>query len=111
VSSDLDYQQVRIVLSLQDLKARARILISGLVQGVLFRRELTDTARRLGASGWVRNLPDGRVEAVAEGDKEKLDALVRFCNVGPPGARVSDLDVEWSEFKGEFRGFKITHQV
>jgi acylphosphatase len=93
------------------LKARARILISGLVQGVLFRRGITDTARRLGATGWVRNLPDGRVEAVAEGDKEMLDELVRFCNIGPPGARVRILDVKWSEFKGEFRGFKITHQV
>jgi acylphosphatase len=93
------------------LKARVRILVSGLVQGVLFRRGITDTARRLGATGWVRNLQDGRVEAVAEGEKEMLDELVRFCNIGPPGARVSRLDVEWSEFKGEFGGFKITHRV
>jgi acylphosphatase len=64
-------------------------------------------ARQIGITGWVRNLPDGKVEAVAEGDKEMLDALVKFCHVGPAGARVSGLEVEWSDFKGEFRGFKI----
>jgi acylphosphatase len=78
------------------------------VQGVLFRREITDVARNVGITGWVRNLPDGRVEAVAEGEKEMLEELVRFCHVGPPGARVSGIEVEWSDFKGEFRGFKIT---
>jgi acylphosphatase len=93
------------------LKARVRILISGHVQGVLFRREITETARHVGASGWVRNLPDGRVEAIVEGEKEMLDEVIRFCNIGPPGAKVSSLNVEWSEFKGEFRGFKITRQV
>jgi acylphosphatase len=89
------------------LKARARILITGLVQGVLFRRRITDVARRIGITGWVRNLQDGRVESVAEGEKEMLEELVRFCHVGPPGAKVSGVEVEWSEFKGEFRGFKI----
>jgi acylphosphatase len=88
--------------------ARARILISGLVQGVLFRRGITDTALRLRVTGWVRNLPDGRVEAVAEGDKEMIDELVLFCRTGPPGARVRDLQVEWTEYRSEFRGFKIT---
>jgi acylphosphatase len=83
-------------------------MIRGLVQGVLFRREITDVARRAGITGWVRNLPDGRVEAVGEGEKEMLEELVRFCHVGPKGARVAGIDVEWSDFKGEFRGFKIT---
>ena len=89
--------------------ARTRILISGRVQGVLFRREITSLARRLEVTGWVRNLPDGRVEAIAEGDKEKLDELVQFCQIGPSGARVKNVGVDWSDFKGEFRGFKITH--
>lgn len=89
------------------MKARTRILIRGLVQGVLFRREITDVARKIGITGWVRNLPDGRVEAIAEGEKELLDELVRFCHIGPSGARVSGVEVEWSDFKGEFRGFKI----
>ena len=86
---------------------RARILISGLVQGVFFRRETTDTARRLGITGWVRNLSDGRVESVAEGEKARLDELIRFCHSGPPGARVRSVEVVWLEYTGEFRGFRI----
>ncbi len=88
--------------------ARARILITGLVQGVFFRREMTDLARRLEISGWVRNLPDGKVEALAEGERARLDELIRFCHVGPRGAVVRKVEVEWSDYSGEFRGFKIT---
>jgi acylphosphatase len=84
-------------------------MISGLVQGVLFRREITSIARRLDVTGWVRNLPDGRVEVIAEGDKEKLDELVQFCRIGPSRARVKNIGVDWSSFKDEFRGFRITH--
>ena len=65
-------------------------------------------ARRLGITGWVRNLPDGRVEVTAEGDKSKLDELIEYCHSGPPGARVRRVEVEWEEYTGEFRGFKIT---
>ena len=97
-----------LVSRVKDLTARTRILISGVVQGVFFRREITDRARRLGVSGWVRNLPDGKVEAVAEGDKERLDELIQFCQVGPSGARVKSVAVDWSESKREFRGFRIT---
>jgi acylphosphatase len=90
------------------MEARARILITGLVQGVFFRRETTDLARRLGISGWVRNLPNGKVEALAEGEKGRLDELIRFCHVGPRGAVVRKVEVEWSDYLGEFRGFRIT---
>jgi len=90
------------------MEARARILITGLVQGVFFRREMTDLARSLGISGWVRNLPNGKVEALAEGEKKRLDELIRFCHVGPPGAVVRKVEVEWSDYSGEFRGFRIT---
>ena len=89
------------------LQVRARVLIRGLVQGVFFRRQIVDLARRLHVVGWVRNLPDGRVEAVAEGEKERLNELIQFCRVGPSGARVKDIQVDWSESKGEFRSFKI----
>jgi acylphosphatase len=90
------------------MEERARILITGLVQGVFFRREITDLARRLRISGWVRNLPSGKVEAVAEGERAQLDELIRFCHVGPRGAVVRRVEVEWSEYLGEFRGFRIT---
>jgi acylphosphatase len=89
------------------MDARARILITGLVQGVFFRREITDLARRLGISGWVKNLQDGRVEVLAEGERTRLDELIRFSHVGPRGAVVRKVEVEWSDYSGEFRGFRI----
>lgn len=79
------------------------------MQGVFFRREVTRLAKLLDISGWVRNLPDGSVEVVAEGDKQKLDELIGFCRIGPSGARVKNVGVDWSDFKNEFRGFRITH--
>ncbi len=75
---------------------------------MFFRREVTDLARRLGITGWVRNLKDGRVEAIAEGDKNRVDQLIRFCHSGPPAARVRHVEVEWLDPTGEFRGFRIT---
>jgi len=88
--------------------ARSRVLITGLVQGVFFRREISYLARQLGVTGWTRNLSDGSVEVVAEGEKEAIDRLIQFCRVGPAGARVRSVRVEWQDFKGEFRGFRIT---
>ena len=88
--------------------SRSRIIIRGLVQGVFFRREITYLAREIGATGWTRNLLDGSVEVVAEGERETLDRLIQFCRVGPAGARVEQVIVEWADFKGEFRGFRIT---
>ena len=79
-----------------------------MVQGVFFRREMTELATGLGISGWVRNLRDGKVEALAEGERARLDELIRFCHVGPRGAVVRKVEVEWSGYTGEFRGFRIT---
>jgi acylphosphatase len=76
--------------------ARARILVSGQVQGVFFRQSTADEARRLGLAGFVRNLPDGRVEAEAEGERAAVEALARWCRRGPPAARVDDVQVEWT---------------
>ena len=70
---------------------------------------MTERARQLGVTGWVRNLRDGRVEAVAEGERLRIEELLRFCRVGPPGARVSNVDVSWLDFAGEFRGFRKAH--
>jgi acylphosphatase len=90
------------------LDARARITISGTVQGVFFRREIVDLARRSGLTGWTRNLRDGRVEVLAEGEKEKIVELIRFCHTGPALARVKNVEVEWSDYQGGFRNFRIT---
>ena len=88
--------------------ARARLLVSGRVQGVAFRWETRRAATRRGVTGWVRNLPDGRVEAVVEGPRERVGDLVDWCRKGPPVARVDSLDIQWEDYQGEFEDFEIT---
>jgi len=88
-------------------QARVRLRIQGRVQGVFFRATTMEEAIRLGLKGWVRNCPDGSVEAVAEGAKEKLEELVRWCRHGPPGARVHDVALQWEDFQDEFVDFRI----
>lgn len=91
------------------MKVRAQVLVSGRVQGVFFRSETEYEAVKRSVSGWVRNLPDGRVEAVFEGEKEAVEELVEFCRRGPRGARVSKVEVRWEEYGGEFKGFRIRY--
>lgn len=91
------------------MKARCHVFVSGKVQGVFFRANTRDLALLLGINGFVRNLPDGRVEAVFEGDKEKIEKIIEFCKEGPPGAIVEKIDVNWEEYKGEFKDFKIIY--
>jgi acylphosphatase len=86
---------------------RARVLISGRVQGVGFRFELRDRAASAGLSGWVRNLADGRVEAVVEGPREHVERVIRWCHRGPDGAWVRQVQVEWEPAAGDFAGFEI----
>ncbi len=90
-------------------KARAHVYISGRVQGVFFRYETRYHAQKVGVKGWVRNLPDGRVEAVFEGEKEDIEYLIEFCKRGPPGARVDHVEVRWEPYRGEFKDFKIRY--
>jgi acylphosphatase len=86
---------------------RVHLLAAGRVQGVFYRASTEAEARRLGLAGWVRNLPDGRVEAIAEGPEAALEALVAWARKGPPAARVDDLAVTWEEPTGEFAGFGV----
>ena len=85
---------------------RAKVVVHGSVQGVFFRAETRDHARSLGLAGWVRNAPDGTVEAVLEGDDEQVESMVEWCRRGPGGARVEEVEVAWSEPEGE-EGFSI----
>jgi acylphosphatase len=87
--------------------ARAHIKIRGRVQGVYYRASTLYEAQKLGLTGWVRNCPDGSVEAVAEGPREKIEALVAWCKHGPPGARVTDVNVRWEAPENSFPGFSI----
>lgn len=89
------------------MKVRAHVLISGTVQGVFFRSTTRNQARLRGLSGWVRNLSDGRVEAVFEGDKEAVEEMVEFCKQGPPGSNVDDVDVSWEKPSHKYREFEI----
>jgi acylphosphatase len=88
-------------------RVRARVRVSGLVQGVWFRQSTADEARRLGLAGLVRNLADGSVEAVAEGDRPRVEELVRWCHRGPPAARVERVDVEWEAAGGDLGPFRV----
>ena len=89
---------------------RIRLLISGRVQGVCFRAYARDEARRLGLRGWVRNLPDGRVEAVAQGDPAKIGTFEAWCQQGPSHARVREVEVvEEATDGGELLSFEITY--
>jgi acylphosphatase len=87
---------------------RIHLYISGIVQGVGYRFFAVDEAESLGLAGWVRNLPDGRVELVAEGPEEALGRLLAACRRGPRGGRVTDVQVVWEEALGSLRGFQIT---
>ncbi len=88
---------------------RVHVYISGLVQGVAFRWFVRRMAKELGVKGWVRNLPDGRVEAVFEGDERAVERMVELCRVGPPAARVDEVRVQSEDYKGEFDDFKIIY--
>ena len=86
----------------------AHVYVSGRVQGVYFRANTRDEARRIGVDGWVKNLADGRVEAMVEGDERSVAKLVKWCHEGSPSARVESVDVEYVDPPG-FEGFEIRY--
>ncbi len=86
---------------------RAHLLISGRVQGVSFRQEMRRLAASLGATGWVRNRADGRVEALFEGEAEAVARLVAWCQRGPPHARVTDVAIARGAATGEYSRFVV----
>ncbi len=91
------------------MKVRAHVFVSGVVQGVFFRSETRYEAHRRNVLGWIRNTSDGRVEAIFEAEREDVDKLIDFCRRGPPGARVTKVDVQWEEYTGEFEDFRIRY--
>jgi|Deesub1362B_J571_1020462.scaffolds.fasta_scaffold00032_39 acylphosphatase len=91
------------------MKKKVHVYISGRVQGVFFRAFTQERAEFYGITGWVKNLPDGRVEAVAEGDEEVLKEWIKDLWKGPPAARVDNVEEIWEEHKGEFKRFEIRY--
>ena len=85
------------------------MLISGGVQGVFFRANTVSEARRLGLRGWVRNLPGGQVEVMAEGLRDALEKLLEWCSHGPAGATVSGVKSEWLDATGSFADFSVRY--
>ncbi len=89
------------------MKKQIYLLISGRVQGVFFRAAAREEAKRLKISGFVCNLPDGRVEIVGEGEKKALEEMAHWCHKGPSGAIVETVEVEWKEATNQWNGFWV----
>lgn len=87
-------------------RIRAHVFVSGTVQGVYYRANTREQARERGIDGWVRNLDDGRVEAVFEGEEADVESMIEWCHEGSPRAEVTDVEVEYESHKG-LDGFEI----
>ena len=89
--------------------ARLHIIIEGIVQGVFFRASTIEESSKLGLTGWVKNCSDGRVEAVFEGEIDKIEQIVEWCKKGPPGAVVSNVETVLERATGEYDSFTIKY--
>ncbi|MFL6511010.1 MAG: acylphosphatase [Nitrososphaera sp.] len=88
-------------------KTRAHVFIRGKVQGVYFRQNTKQVATKHKVNGWVRNLLDGRVEAIFEGDNIDVNKVIEWCHVGPPNSIVDDVEVRLEKYNDEFASFTI----
>lgn len=84
-----------------------RVFISGFVQGVGFRHFVRSKANELKLTGWVQNLPDGRIEAIFQGSKEKIEQMIKLCKKGPFLSEVEDVEVRWDKVIDKFKEFVI----
>ena len=91
---------------MDDDVVRAHVFVEGRVQGVFFRWETRTMAQSSSLAGWIRNLPDGRVEAVIEGSRSSVQRLISWMRKGPPAAEVSRVEVDWQEPSG-LQGFEV----
>jgi len=90
------------------MKEAVHVFVSGMVQGVFYRSWTEETAEELGLKGWVRNLPDGRVEALFEGEKSRVERMIELCRKGPPHAKVESVQVR-KERPSDFERFEVRH--
>lgn len=88
---------------------RVRVIISGNVQGVYFRANIKENAVMLDLNGYVRNLPDGSVEAVFEGEESDIEEMIEFCREGPRRAKILDVDIQEEEYEGDIDDFEIMY--
>lgn len=94
----------------QPNKIRAHVFISGKVQGVGYRFSTLNKARQMGLGGWVRNLPDSRVEAVFEGTQADVEAMIRWCYQGSSASVVKDVTVQYEQLEG-IQGFEVKREI
>jgi len=92
-------------------KMRVHIFVSGRVQGIFFRENTKKKAEKLAISGWVKNLRDGRLEAVFEGDRENIEKMVNWAKKGPIWAKIDDFSLVWEDYQGEFKEFSIEYDI
>lgn len=90
-------------------RVSAHVFVTGKVQGVYYRQKTMETAQSHGVTGWVRNLPDGRVEAVLEGDESGVKSVIEWCKIGPPKAQVENVDTKFESYSGKFSEFTISY--
>ena len=90
-------------------KVRMHVFVTGIVQNVFFRVNTVERAQELGVTGWVKNLPDGRVEVVFEGPKENVEKIVEWTKKGPLDAGVKNVEIHQEKYSGEFDDFKIKY--
>ena len=88
---------------------QAHLIISGNVQGVFYRASCQDVAVKYGLKGWVKNLPNGQVEVLAQGNKQQIEQLIEWCKKGPPHADVTDVKTEWHDIQEQFVSFGIKY--
>ena len=88
---------------------RLHVYISGRVQGVFFRAETQRAAKGFNLTGWVRNMADGRVEVLFEGEDKNIDKMIAWCHIGPPAAQVQEVLIEEKSYTGEFNDFGIKY--
>jgi acylphosphatase len=91
------------------VKTRTTVIVRGRVQGVAFRHHASHAAAQHQVTGWVRNLPDGSVQACFEGEEAEVKAMVQWCRRGPDMAQVEELIEQQGDYTGEFAGFNIRH--
>jgi len=89
------------------VKSRVKVIVKGIVQGVNFRYYAQRQAAKFNITGWVKNLPDGSVAAVFEGDEQDVEAMIQWCRRGPPSAQVTELIAQPEEYGGEFSSFSV----
>lgn len=92
---------------MENKTVRAHVFIEGRVQGVFYRAWIREQVQELGLGGWARNLEDGRVEAVFEGEKGKVGEMIEKCKTGSKFAKVNHIDVTWEKASGEFKTFQV----